>query len=634
MNFFESQDIARRNTKLLLVLFALAVLSLIALTNVMVFVFINFQDSARVATGMYYYSWETFALISVAVIGLVILASLYRMQTLKGGGQSVAEMLDGELLADHRGDLNKRKLLNVVEEMAIASGTPVPPVYLIRDSAINAFAAGYSPGDAVIGVTYGAMENLSRDELQGVIAHEFSHILNGDMRLNIRLIGVLYGILMMAIVGRILLHSGAHRTSSRSKSNGSIAAFGLGLVVIGYLGKFFGSLIKAAVSRQREFLADASAVQFTRNPDGIAGALKRIGGFTSGSVLQHPESEELSHTFFSQGVKVSLAGMMATHPPLEKRILRIQPGWDGSYDLAQSAPEGAPAQAGHSDGAPEGAMGFAGSVSLNADNVIDQVGNPALSQLENAQQTIAGLPATFVEAAHDPYSARALIYLLQLDPEDEIRGRQLAHLEEAADFGVFDALKGFLLIEAQLTPTMKIPLLEMSLPTLRQLSYEQYKLFQGNLDVLIKADGRIGLSEWAVQKIVRKHLGSAFEGIHSKPRFSKLGAVKQHCEILLSMLAYSDAQSGVSPEAAFEAGRAQLDLDISLQPKSSLSFGKLNNAIDTLADLQPLRKPKLLKACVQTITADQKISVVEHELVRAVADTLECPLPPLSISGS
>jgi len=226
----------------------------------------------------------------------------------------IAELIDGELLVNAQGDLNKQKLLNVVEEMAIASGTPVPPVYLIGDPAINAFAAGYSPGDAVIGVTYGAMENLNRDQLQGVIAHEFSHILNGDMRLNIRLIGILYGILMLALLGRTIL-SGSR---GRGRTSAGVLAFGAGLMVVGYLGQFFGDLIKAAVSRQREFLADASAVQFTRNREGIAGALKRIGGYKDGSILQHPESAQLSHTFFSEGVSFSFASLMATHPPLPR----------------------------------------------------------------------------------------------------------------------------------------------------------------------------------------------------------------------------------------------------------------------------------------------------------------------------
>ena len=629
MNFFESQDIARRNTKLLLFLFVMAVISLVLLTNLLVFAFINFQDSARMASGQYYYTWETFLAISAAVILLVILSSLFRLGSLRQGGSAVAEMMDGELLVDAGGDLNKRKLLNVVEEMAIASGTPVPPVYLIRDQAINAFAAGYSPGDAVIGITYGAMENLNRDELQGVIAHEFSHILNGDMRLNIRLIGILYGILMVALLGRILLHSGSHRGSSRDRDGSSIALLGLGLVIVGYLGQFFGNMIKAAVSRQREYLADASAVQFTRDPTGIAGALKRIGGYSSGSILQHPESEELSHTFFSEGVTFSLAGMLATHPPLEKRIKRIDPGWDGQYlESMTQEPDTGQAGAGQT---PETAMGFAGApIRIDAEKTIAQIGNPGESQIRKARSIIASLPASYVSAAHEPYSARALVYLMQLDSNEEVRKSQMDHLKEAADLGVFDALAKLLDDEDDFHTAMRLPLLEMSLPTLRQLSYQQYKLFLGNLDVLIKADGRIGLSEWAVQKLINKHLGEVFEKQHTDVKYNSLKPLKQHCETLLSMLAYSDREAAVSPAKAFAAGSEELDFEINLIDKKQLGFRALDSALENLAALHPLRKPKLLKACIRTVTADGVVSLIEQELLRTIADTLEGTMPPLT----
>jgi Zn-dependent protease with chaperone function/uncharacterized tellurite resistance protein B-like protein len=628
MNFFESQDIARRNTKLLLLLFFLAVGSLVVLTNLILFAFVNFQDSAALATGRFHYTWETFAAVSVGVIVLIALASLFRMAGLRQGGSAVAELMDGVLLADAGGDLNKRKLLNVVEEMAIASGTPVPPVYLIQDSAINAFAAGYSPGDAVIGVTVGAMENLSRNELQGVIAHEFSHILNGDMRLNIKLIGMLYGILMIAIVGRILLSPVRH--GSRGRSQGGIVALGIGLMFAGYVGQFFGNLIKAAVSRQREYLADASAVQFTRNPKGIAGALKRIGGYTDGSILTHPEASELSHTFFSEGIAFSFSGLMATHPPLEKRISKLDPSWDGAYQLENSAD---PSTGEHN----EGAMGFAagspsGTVSIDADEVIEHIGNPNSSQVELARQIIAGLPAIYTQAAHEPYSARALVYLLQLSDEGDVRESQLEQLKAAADFGVYDALVQLMVSEDLLRPEMKLPLLEIAFPTLRQLSYEQYKLFTANLDVLIRADGKVALSEWAVQKMISKHLGEVFENRHSRVTHNSLKSVKEHCQVLLSLLAYCDKQSGVEPAVAFSAGQKALELDMSLLKTSDLSFGRMNRALDELANLHPLRKPKLLKACVSAITADQKVSVIESELLRTIADTLECPMPPIAVS--
>lgn len=625
MDFFESQDIARRNTRYLLFLFFLAVALLVALSNLLVFVFINFQNTATVATGAYYYTWEMFVGVSLAVVLLVLIASGIRLLVLKKGGSAIAEMLDGELLVDPGDDLNKRKLLNVVAEMAIASGTPVPPVYLINEHAINAFAAGYSPGDAVIGVTYGAIENLNRDELQGVVAHEFSHILNGDMRLNIRLMGILYGILMLALVGRMILSPGrAGAAASRSRSHAGVMALGAGLMAIGYIGQFFGNLIKAAVSRQREFLADASAVQFTRNPDGIAGALKRIGGYTDGSVLTHPESAEMSHTFFSEGVTFAFSGLMATHPPLEERIKRIEPRWDGQY-LQTTSTEPVQGEV------PAGAMGFASGtgVGIDADDAVAHVGNPDVTQLEAARNILGSIPAPFNEAAREPYSARALVYLLQLSRDNEVRETQLERLKEAADLGVYASLERLLEVEDELTTTMRLPLLELAFPTLRQLSYEQYKLFSANLDVLIRADGRVGLSEWAVQKMIRKHLGEVFEGVRSSPKYNNLKPVKKHCEVLLSLLAYCDKQSKARPEDAFAAGQREIELDISLQPKSALNFKTLNQALDTLANLHPLRKPKLLKACIKTITADQVVSDIETELLRTIADTLECPLPPL-----
>lgn len=623
MDFFEAQNLARRNTRFLLLLFLLAVASLIILTNLLIFVFVNFQDSAHIAMGQYYFSWEVFFTSTCGVVLLITLASLFRLLSLRKGGAVIAELMDGELLVNAQGDLNKHKLLNVVEEMAIASGTPVPPVYLIGDPAINAFAAGYSPGDAVIGVTHGAMENLTRDQLQGVIAHEFSHILNGDMRLNIRLMGILYGILMLALVGRTILRGVRVRGRGRGRAGTTILVLGAGLMMVGYLGQFFGNLIKAAVSRQREFLADASAVQFTRNPEGIADALKRIGGYKIGSVLQHPESAEISHTFFSEGVSFSFASLMATHPPLPERIKRIEPLWNGGF--LESTPPEPPTSA----GSTEGVMGFSSSVNIDADEVLNHIGNPQQSQVDLARQIIAALPDDYTAAAREPYSARALVYLLMLNQSNEARTQQLSHLKASSDLGVYDALEELISHEHLLNPEMKLPLLEIALPTLRQLSYAQYKMFMANLDVLIRADGRVGLSEWAVLKMISKHLGEVFEAKHTRVRHDTLESVRSHCEVLLSLLAYCDKQSGVSPDVAFVAGKSELGLEVQLKDKKDLNFKKMNAALDALAELHPLRKPKLIKACIKTISADQVVSVIESELLRTIADTLECPMPPM-----
>ncbi|MFT4633389.1 MAG: Zn-dependent protease with chaperone function [Candidatus Azotimanducaceae bacterium] len=640
MDFFQSQDRARRNTGLLLGLYFAAVISIVLLMNVLVFFLAGFQDSYIAATQQVAYDWQVFVGVSVVVIALVGLGSLYRIHSLSQGGQSVAEMLDGALLVDAQGDIRKRQLLNIVEEMAIASGTPVPPVYLIPDQAINAFAAGYSPGDAVIGITQGALENLNRDQLQGVVAHEFSHILNGDMRLNIRLMGVLYGILLLAVVGRIILFSArGGRSSKRDNGAAWVLAIGLGMFALGYVGKLFGTLIKAAVSRQREFLADASAVQFTRHPAGISGALKRIGGYEQGSILQNPESEEMSHAFFCGGVSFAFGALTSTHPPLAERIKRLEPEWSGDY-LSENVPESS-ASRGKQGVATSSAVGglvagfgaqsqHSAGQKIDAEHVLNTMGHPDATQLNLARQLIAAIPDALAVAAREPYSARAVVYLLLLDADAKIRDQQLTHLAAIADGNVMQCLQAMLPLRDQLVPAVRLPLLELTMPALRQLTQGQYVVFKDNIDALIRADQKMSLSEWALQKFVSKHLGEAFDRYQRRAGKKTLSAVREHCSMLLSMLAYSDATSSTEPDVVFAKGRYQLDIEVSLLPRESMSLEALNVSVDALTDLRPLLKPRLLKACITTITADGIATPVEIELVRTVADTLDCPMPPIS----
>ena len=308
-DFFERQDIARRNTSRLVLLFVLAVLAIMLSIDLLLAATMGYL-SRDPATGAIDWSLAgDLQLVGIAVVGTLVVVgggTLFKIAQLRGGGRVIVEELGGRRLNPDTSVPAERQFLNVVEEMVIASGTPAPPVYLLdEEEGINAFAAGFTINDAVIGVTRGAVERLPRDELQGVIAHEFSHILNGDMRLNIRLIGLLNGILIIGILGYFMLRVAAfsgsrHRRSSRDSSPLPMLALGAGLLVVGFLGTFFGNLIKAGVSRQREFLVDASAVQFTRQPAGIAGALKRIGGFLRGSTVQSPNAPEASHMFFGR----------------------------------------------------------------------------------------------------------------------------------------------------------------------------------------------------------------------------------------------------------------------------------------------------------------------------------------------
>ena len=329
MNFFKSQDIARKKTSQLIILFALAVISLVILTNILVMVLFGYVRSNTLSTAIlkHQFDWNTFLMVGAAVASLIFFGSLFKVMSLSSGGARVAEMMDAELIVEDSGDANKQKILNVVEEMAIASGTPVPPVYLLNEDGINAFAAGYKASDAVIGITRGAIEKLSRDQLQGVIAHEFSHIFNGDMKLNIRLIGILHGITIIGTIGYYLLRSSSRSSHRRSKDNngGGIVFLGLGLMVIGYAGTFFGNLIKSAVSRQREFLADASAGQFTRKPSGLPVALKKIGALAAGSLIEHSRAAAVSDKFFDNGTQARLVGAFSTHPPLVDSLSTLEP---------------------------------------------------------------------------------------------------------------------------------------------------------------------------------------------------------------------------------------------------------------------------------------------------------------------
>jgi Zn-dependent protease with chaperone function len=610
------------------------------MTNLLVMVVFGYINSEQMQDGgtlLQQMDWQTFAAVSAGVGVVVLVGSLYKIMALSAGGKTVAEALGGKLIPQNTDDLKQRKLLNVVEEMAIASGTPAPPVYLLADEpGINAFAAGFSPRDAVIGVTQGTIDHLSRDQLQGVIAHEFSHIFNGDMRLNIRLMGVLNGILIIGIIGYYILRSASY--SRRGRSAGGILALAIGLMVIGFAGTFFGGLIKAAVSRQREYLADASAVQFTRNPDGIAGALKRIGGLEFGSKVENPGAPEVSHAFFAQGISGFMQSLSATHPPLAKRILRIDPHWNGKFDSSdktdslrdeEEADKKEPMT--REELAKKVATVVTGAAMADVANAIDQIGNPKQETINYARSLISELPMVIKEAAREPYGARAVIYSLVLDPGQEVRGRQLKHLQEYADPDVF-------VLTHKLIPEMdgldikyRLPLIDIVIPALKQLSISQYKSFRENLIALIEMDSRVDLLEWSLQKILFNHLdGQFFKLTYTKARYSHLDQLKKEIELILSVMAYAGHQDQNNIEEAFSAATKMLKFSgLQLVSKNEISLSDLDRSLQKLAKLKPLAKPQLLKACAVSVVHDQKISPVEVELLRAFSDVLDCPMPPI-----
>jgi Zn-dependent protease with chaperone function len=648
-DFFEQQDRARRSTTRLVVLFGLAVLAIMASIELLLAATMGYLGRDD-ATGAIDWAGATDPqLLLVAVAGTAIIVgggSLFKMAQLRAGGRVVAEELGGRLLSPDTTDTTERRLLNVVEEMAIASGTPTPPVYLMdAEEGINAFAAGFSPEDAVIGVTRGTATRLSRDELQGVIAHEFSHILNGDMRLNIRLIGLLHGILIIGMIGyfvlRMSIYSGAGRRRSRDGNNAlPIIAIGAGLTVIGFTGTFFGNLIKAAVSRQREFLADASAVQFTRHPDGIAGALRKIGGFAAGSSVQNPNAPEASHMFFGRATS-GFSAMFSTHPPLAERIRRIDPSWDGEFP--EAVPTVDPADGGRA--AAAGAAGFAGGGPAASpgpaprgrttpmDGAVESVGQPSESHIRYAASLIESLPTQLVAAAREPYGARAVIYALLLDARPAMRQAQLAHLDEAADRGVFAETTRLAPAVDGLDARLRLPLLEIALPALRALTPTQYRTFRENVAALVEADQRIELFEWAMYRILLRDLDAHYGRPRTpRVRHHSIDAVRPAAELLLSVLAYVGHRDADGAAAAFEQARGTLDASgLRLLRPEDCGLAALDAALVRLDEAAPKVKRRVLEAAVASIAADDRVTATEAELLRAVSASMSCPMPPIDL---
>jgi Zn-dependent protease with chaperone function len=622
MNFFEHQHQARRQTRTLIILFALAVLGIVAAVNLALALVWSWTQSGYIP-GMRAYPKGFFATNTVVTLALIGIGTLIEMFNLREGGEAVAKMAGGRLVAPASSDLQERRLLNVVEEMALASGIACPKVYLLdREEAINAFAAGYNPNEAVVAITRGALTRLTRDELQGVIAHEFSHILNGDMRLNIRLIGLLFGIQMIAGFGQHLIDFGSHTWSSRERGDRGpsarvvLLATGVALLVIGYIGIFFGRLIKAAVSRQREFLADASAVQFTRNADGIGGALRKIGGLSRtmqlGSRIGHPNAEQLSHLFLGAPKPSLVGGLLATHPAIEERLRRI---YGRSVDLLD-APELSTAEPA-TERLPDIPYAVSSLAAADAPGHWIAFGNSAVTQ--------TALPAELDSALREPQAARAVVYALLLGSGAE-REAQIALLKQQAPLAEF--LAGSI---GRLPKSARLPLLDRAMPVLRQLNTAEREELLATADRLIAADNTLTLAEFVLQTVLTRRL-AAHAGRATPVRYHDLSALKEDCAMLLSLVAHVAASGAAAkPEDLFAAGAARLQagmLSSGLLPVSAIDYTGVSAALDRAHQLAPLAKPALIKALLAAAGDIEPMPVATADLLRAICAALDAPVPP------
>ena len=644
MDFFERQDKARKNTKLLVFYFIIAVALIIAaiyFASLLVFAGVS-ANAQRHGAPPQIALWNPrlFMYAALGTLAVVACGSAFKISQLASGGGGVAQSLGGRLLASNTTDPDERKLLNVVEEMALASGVAVPQVYVLdREMGINAFAAGHSPSDAAIGVTRGCMQLLKRDELQGVIAHEFSHILNGDMRLNLRLMGIIFGILCLAVIGRILIYT-------RGRKN-PLPLLGLALIIVGWVGVFFGRLIQAAVSRQREFLADASAVQFTRNPAGLSGALQKIGGLAYGSRLESPHAAEASHMFFGNGVREVSLHALATHPPLEQRILAIDPQWDGNFPrvalpkrdnvVEEVAPK--PRGAGMPPIIPfprphAASLTAAGltSTSVRTQTVLPNLGNPTPLHLRYAEELRDSLPASVQSAVRDPVAAVALIYAMLLSHDDTTRQEQLSQLVKQTTPTIQGKILDLLPEVQSFAKHARLPLVELAMPALRSLGADEFKQFTRTLKWLIESDRQIDLFEFVLQKILHRHLEPHFT--RTRPATIQYYSIKPliaDCAVLLSALAQIGSPDADAIEKAFRTGVPYLraaGFEIVLCSRDKCGLAQIDTALSRLALAVPQIKKNLIEACVHVVGADGVIQEGEAELLRAIADTLDCPIPP------
>lgn len=620
MDFFEAQEEARKKTKWLVLWFILAVVGVIVSVDLLVIALAGGGDPLPLVL-----------LASVVTGGIILGASGFKSMQLNAGGSVVAEDLGGRLVMPGSTDFEEKRLLNIVSEMALASGMPVPQVYLMdHEEGINAFAAGTEPSNAVIGVTRGCLQRLSREELSAVIAHEFSHILNGDMRLNMRLMGLVFGLVVLSIIGRAMVEllrfqSFSSRRNNKEGGNVMLVLFllGLGLLVIGSLGSFFGRLIQSAVSRQREFLADASSVQFTRNPDGIVGALKKIGGSEMGSKMKAPKAVEASHMFFSNGGMFSYG--LATHPPLDARIRAVQASWDGEFEASEIKPVAADRvsekeeRKGPLDALP-------GAVVMGA---VSGIGQGERRQISTGHDLHQGLSHRWREAVQDREVSQAVIFGLLLAEDDQLLRGEISFLEKAAGVEAKDLALHWQAEVRGLHSARKIALVELALPTLRGLSQQEYERFRDISRWLITNDEQVDLFEFMIQRVIERHLGNHFDRqAFRKIRYHNFDRLLPEANLLVSTVSEIGAESAEDAAAAYLS--ATSGWRSQFERKGVSSHEELDEVLDRFEVASPLVKKQVLEVCVTAAARDGRLSSREAELLRTIADSIGCPLPPFS----
>jgi Zn-dependent protease with chaperone function len=609
VNFFERQQAARGTTLRLVALFVIAIVAIVAVIDAVVVLLGRNQSVSTLVSWVIVASIITVVIIAVGMISKTI--------SLRSGGSAVALSVGAVPVDPTTTDPALRRYVNIVEEMSLASGVPTPRLFVLeREPGINAFAAGYTPADAAITVTGGALRQLNRDELQGVIGHEFSHVLNGDMRLNVRLIGLLNGILLLGLIGLRFFAFGGGRGDRKGGANVLIAV-AIAMTVLGFVGQFFAGLIKAAVSRQREWLADASAVQFTRQTAGLEGALKKIAGLPVGSALEDTRSaREVSHMLFGEGTK-SFSALFATHPPLFDRIHALDPSFT-QEQLAELSRVGA-------EGTPEavdqliaqrtpltshlGPMPAPRPVAVQPSEIALRAGTMTAEDLQRGAALSAQIPPQFRQLAAQSSTTVPLVLAMLVGAEPTVRARQLAIVAQRLGPGVAQPTGAIADELSQLPEVLRLPVTSIALPQLAGRSREEVRTLLATLNDLALADGSISLFEYCLTRVVWSYLQDALDPVRrSRIGSATLAQAKPQVDALLESL---DAVSG-TPSPARLAGWQTLD-----------------EGWPVLDALAPPAKQQLVEQMVAAVLADGKLAAAEAELLRAACGVIHVPLPVL-----
>lgn len=660
MNFFEDQARAKKRTTLLVIYFVIAVVLTIVIIDSIIVSAIAY---ARLEHYFFYHGGEwvvrrdnLYPLIyyvtiiaSPAVLSVIIIGSLTTSFKLRGGGIAVADMVKARTIHPDTTDLKERRFINVVEEMSIASGVPVPKLYVMDDEhSINAFVSGFESEDTVMVASKGALDKLSRQELQSVVGHEFSHIFHSDMQISLRIMGITAGLLILGKIGSFILRSTFY--SRRSKSDGriqlAVILAGVGILAVGFIGLMFGRLMKAAISRQRELLADASSVAYTRNPQGLIFALKRIAKDSEQGHLKSANAEDVSHICFAPALQSYLSGAFSTHPPIPVRIKRLDPKGQYAKDplpnTKKPPPEPPPKSTAQKTGKESGETfmrtmmgatilaGAADSIDATAKSITNSIGDPLDQHMTLAEALHEQIPNALQTIAHQPREVAYLWYAMMLP---QTLTPQLEHtLGKKMSDGSLTKIMSIQKVLFNMKWGSLLPLAQIALPAFKMNSPDV-------MDKMIKNTGAI-LShtkphyfQYGLYALLCKAANQKKEKASYKT-YSKLTSHANGLQIVISVLVHYSGDDTEKLEAQYKKIMQQLlgksgDIGQLVSPSPFV----FQAALSKLNHLSPQAKEKFLNACFDCIEHDHKITTAEADLVRVIASIIECPIPPI-ISGA